>query len=194
MEKEKRVIRLEFVTTTTVAERLEKNLLSLADTKVQLKRPEKEEQQAFAAGTGTLAEQFFMLILTASSNFATIASLIYQIRRNKESEKPSVIFRFGDKSIEISGKFSKDDLEWMLDKFAEVATGDKEEKLIDEARRDELEKELSDLKGILPTYQKLTQPEEWKKSEESLKKLSEYQNRQREIENRIAELERLLSS
>lgn len=196
MKKEQqRLIRLEFTTTVANAELLEKNLHSLKNTRVQIKHPERETGIAYSPLlAGLPQEHIFMLILTIGSNLATIASFLYTILHDRKNKEQSIILRLGEKKLEISGKFSKNDLKLILEKFAETVTSDEQIKLLDDQRRIELEKELADLKGALPTYRKLAKPEGWKKSKEALKKLKEYQKRQKEIENRIAVIEEILSN
>jgi hypothetical protein len=94
----------------------------------------------------------------------------------------------------LSGKFSRDDIQFLLNRFAEIVTDNKQIKFLDDERQKEFEKELSHLKEILPTYKKLAKPDDWKKSKEALKKLEEYQSEQKKIENRISVLEKILSS
>jgi len=194
-KEQQRLIRLEFTTTDTNAKLLEKSLLSLKNTRVQMKRPEREAKMAYSAAfAGLPQEQIFMLILTIGSNLATIAGFLYAILHDRKNKEQSIVFRLGKKKLEISGQFSKNDLELILEKFAETVTSDEQVKLLDDQRRIEFEKELSNLKEVLPTYRKLTKPEEWKKSKEALKKLKEYQERQKEIEDRIAVIEKILSN
>lgn len=196
MEKNsKRIIRLEFKgIRDPVVGSLEKNLLSLRDTKVRTEFPEQEKGIVKRVFSGFPSWEVFMLVITVTANLATIANLLHQVLRDKKNQVNSIVFRFNKKKLEISGTFSKQEIEIILDKFAEVAKDDKQIRLLDEARRKDLEKELQNLREILPAYKELTKPEGWKKSKEALAKLKYYQTRQKEIERRISELEKLLSS
>jgi hypothetical protein len=95
-KEEQRLIRLEFVTTKTNSDILEKKLLSLKDTKVLIKKPETDSgKMAFSAAlSGLPPEQIYMLILTIGSNIATVASFLYQILHDKENKKQSITFSF----------------------------------------------------------------------------------------------------
>jgi molecular chaperone DnaK (HSP70) len=192
---QQRIIRLEFksVMTPTVGF-LEKNLLSLKDTKVQVEYPEQEKGIVKSAYSGLPLWEVFMLILTVSANLSTIASLLFQILHDKKNKANSVVFRLDKKKLEISGNFSKNEIEIILNEFAKVVKDDKEIKLLDEARRRELEDELSRLREVLPTYKELIKPQGWKKSKEAITKLEYYQSKQKEIEERISKLQKLLSS
>lgn len=191
----RRILRLEFKNIKTPAvDFLEGNLLSLKDTRTQIRSPEQEAGIMKGAYAGFPPWEVFLLILTASANLATIANLLYQILHDRKNGPSSIVFRFGEKQLEISGDFSQRDIEIILNEFSEVTEGDQEIKLLDKMRRKNLEKELAHLQEVLPTYKRLTKPEGWKKSEEVTEKLKYYQRRQEEIVKRISILKRLLSN
>jgi hypothetical protein len=191
----RRIIRLEFksVTIPTV-DFLEKNLLSLKDTRTKVVFPEREAGILKGAFDGLPPWEVFMLILTVGANFATISNLLYSILHNRKNPTDSIVFRFNNKRLEISGDFTKHDIEIILNEFSEDSEDDKLINFLDDARRKELEKEVEHLREVLPDYKQLAEPKGWKKSEKAIVRLKHYQSRKKEIEQRISALEKLLLS
>lgn len=102
----RRIIRLEFKSITTPAAGfLERNLLSLKDTRTQARFPEQEAGTIKGAFDGIPHWEVFMLILTVGANFATIANLLYGVLHNRKNGADSIVFRFDNKKLKISGDF-----------------------------------------------------------------------------------------
>lgn len=190
-----RILRLEFegLKKPTI-DFLKKNLLSLKDTQIQIRFPEREAGIRKGAFSGFPPWEVFLLILTASANLATIANLLYQVLHDKKSSSSSIVFRFDKKQLKISGDFSQRDIEIILNEFSEVPKNDQEIKLLDNARRKELEEELARLQEGLKAYKRLTKPGGWKKSKEAIDKLKYYKSKRKEIEKRVSILKKLLSN
>jgi len=190
-----RKVRLELKNVKTPAvDFLKRNILSLKDTRIQIKFPEQEAGISKGAFSGFPPWEVFLLIISVSANLATIANLIYQILHDRKYGPSSIVFRFDNKRLEISGNFSQHDIEIMLNEFSEIVKSDDEIKLLDNERKKELRDELEHLQEALEKYRRLTEPEGWKKSKDAVDKLKYYRHKRREIERKVSVLKKLLST